>query len=184
MWLGCVIFVATVHYTVCMTIILIAALDENNAIGKNNELPWHLPNDFKFFKRTTLGHAILMGRKTLESMGKPLPGRTNIVITTNPTLHEVPETTMFSSVSAAINWVAAKEMNLLYVIGGGKIFADTINIADEMVLTRVHTRISDAEVFFPIIDHTHWKLTWEEAHPADEKHAYPYTFQHYKRIDL
>jgi len=167
-----------------MTIIQVAALADNHAIGRNNELPWHLPDDFKFFKATTLGAPIVMGRKTFESLGKPLPGRTNVVISRGTALAGTPGIQLFDTIEGALGWLRHQAPPKAYIIGGGKIFEETIAIADELILTHVHTAIADADAFFPVIDHTQWKAVWHEEHPADERHAFAFTFKHYKRVAL
>ena len=167
-----------------MTLSFIVAASENNAIGINNELPWRLPEDLKFFKRTTMGKPVIMGRKTYESLGRPLPGRLNVVISSSANLQLPEGTVQASSISEAIAVAESEKQEEVFIIGGGKIFADSIHLADRLYITRVHTTISNADTLFPDIDHTHWKLVWQEAHHADDKHAYNYTFQRYERIEL
>ncbi len=167
-----------------MTLSFIVAASENNAIGINNELPWRLPEDLKFFKRTTMGKPVIMGRKTYESLGRPLPGRLNVVISSSAHLQLPEGTVQAKSISEAIAVAEGEKKDEVFIIGGGKIFADSIHLADRLYITRVHTTISNADTFFPDIDHTHWKLVWQEDHHADDKHAYNYTFQRYERIEL
>ena len=159
-----------------MILSIIVAASDNNVIGKDNQLPWHLPNDMKFFKNTTWGMPVIMGRKTFESMGnKPLPGRLNIVITRQ-------EDWKADGVVAVNNWndatFVAKDSDCkeTFVIGGGEIFKDTIKKADRIYLTRVHTSI-DGDVFFPEINIKEWKLASKKDCVADEKHAFDYTFE-------
>lgn len=167
-----------------MIVSFIVAVSENNAIGKDNILPWHLPEDLKFFKRTTMGKPVMMGRKTFESLGKPLPGRLNIVVTTNKDF-SVPEgVLLYNNLEEAVERLQQEPVEEGFIIGGGQIFAETMEAADRMYITRVACTIDDANAFFPDIDHTHWKLTWEEPHHTDEKHKYDYTFQQYDRIEL
>jgi len=167
-----------------MLISFIAAVSENNAIGRHNRLPWHLPEDLKFFKRTTMGKPVIMGRKTYESMGKHLPGRLHIVLSENKDLVLPEGALLFDNVDAAIERVQKENTDEAFIIGGGKIFETTMNLADRMYITRVHTVIPHADAFFPVIDHTHWKLSKEEKHFADEKHKYDYTFEQYERIEI
>jgi dihydrofolate reductase len=162
----------------------IVAADENNAIGKDNLLPWHLPNDLKFFKKTTLGKPVLMGRKTYESLGKPLPGRLNIVITAQKNVQLPEGVLVFDSIEEGIERMEKENAEESFIIGGGTIFEQTMNRIDRIYLTRVHTVIAHATAFFPTVDHTHWKMVKEEPHEADEKHAFAYTFQQYERIPL
>ncbi len=167
-----------------MILSFIVAVSENNAIGKGNALPWHLPEDLKCFKRTTLGKPVLMGRKTYESLGRPLPGRLNIVVSGNKELELPDGVLLYNDINAAVERMQHETAEEGFIIGGGKIFEETMALADRMYITRVHTTIPDADVFFPDVDHTHWKLVWEEKHNADEKHKYSFDFQQYERIEL
>ncbi len=170
-----------------MTIALIAAASENNAIGIHNQLPWNLPEDLKFFKRITLGKPVIMGRKTFEALGKPLPGRVNIVLSHSGQL-DLPEGVLhFATLQEAIGYSEhhlSENTDEIFVIGGGQIFELALPIAERIYLTRVHTTIAGADAFFPVLDHTHWKVSWEEQHKADEKHKFDYTFQQLERTEL
>jgi dihydrofolate reductase len=166
-----------------MILSAIVAMSENNAIGRDNDLPWHLPDDLKFFKRTTLGKAVLMGRKTYDSMGKPLPNRLNIVVSSRKDLQLPEEVLLYDNIDDAVTRLQQEDADEGFIVGGGKIFEQTMDMVDRIYLTRVHTVISDAEAFFPHIDHTHWKLSWKEEHPADEKHAYAFTFEQWDRVN-
>ncbi len=167
-----------------MILSLIVAASDNNAIGINNQLPWHLPEDLKFFKRTTLGKPVIMGRKTLDSLGKPLPGRLNIVLSHQKDLKLPQDVLLYDNIKEAVDRVQQESVDEAFVIGGGKVFEEAIPYADRMYITRVHATIPNADAFFPDIDHSHWKLTWEEKHQADDKHKYSFAFQKYERIDL
>ncbi|RYZ51413.1 MAG: dihydrofolate reductase [Sphingobacteriales bacterium] len=167
-----------------MTISAIVALAEDNAIGKDNQLPWHLPDDLKFFKRTTMGKPVLMGRKTFESLGRPLPGRLNLVVSGQKELNLPDGVLLFNTLEDGIERLEAEDSEEVFIIGGGTIFSETMNTIDRLYITRVHTTVPGATAFFPEVDHTHWKLVWEEFHPADEKHAYSFTFQQLERINL
>jgi len=167
-----------------MLVSFIVAVSENNAIGRDNALPWHLPDDLKFFKRTTMGKPVLMGRKTFESLGKPLPGRLNIVISRNMDMVVPEEVLVFSNIDAAIERLQQEKAEEGFIIGGGAIFAETMDVADRLYVTRVACTVPDATAFFPDIDHTHWKLVWEEPHAADDRHRYSFIFQQYDRIEL
>jgi dihydrofolate reductase len=156
-------------------IILIAAAAENNELGLNNDLIWHLPDDFKRFKAITSGHYIIMGRKTFESFPKPLPNRTHIIITRQNNYH--PEGCLIAkSLQEAI--AKAPENESIFIIGGGEIYNQSIEIADKIELTRVHHHFN-ADTFFPEIDEKKWKLIFEGFHPKDEKHLFDFTFQTY-----
>ena len=156
-------------------ITLIAAAAENNALGKNNDLIWHLPDDFKRFKAITSGHYIIMGRKTFESFPKPLPNRTHVIITRQKNYN--PENCIVvNSLEKAI--AACPKDEDVFVIGGGEIYQQSIAIADKIELTRVHSTF-EADTFFPEIDTTIWELVQEEFHPKDEKHLFDFSFQTY-----
>jgi dihydrofolate reductase len=167
-----------------MILSAIVAADEHNAIGKNNQLPWHLPEDLKFFKRTTLGKPVLMGRKTYDSMGKPLKGRLNIILSRQKDLQLPEGVLLVNSLNEAIKELEKENTDEAFVIGGGKVFEEAMPIIERLYFTQVKTVIEDADVYFPHIDHSHWKLVWEEAHQADEKHAFDYTFQQFERTNL
>lgn len=159
-----------------MTITLIAAAAENNALGKDNDLVWHLPDDFKRFKAITSGHFIIMGRKTFESFPKPLPNRTHIIITRQKE-YQVPDSCLVvSSIEEALEICPKKDE--VFIIGGGEIYKQSIALADKIELTRVHTEV-EADTFFPEIDSSNWKLLQEEYHPKDEKHKYDFTYLTY-----
>jgi dihydrofolate reductase len=167
-----------------MILSFIAAVSENNAIGKHNSLPWHLPEDLKFFKKTTMGKPVIMGRKTFESLGRPLPGRLNIVLSGNKDLKLPDGVLVYDDVNLALERLQSENTEEGFIIGGGKIFETTMPFADRMYITRVNTIIPDADTFFPDIDHTHWKMVWEENHSADNQHKYDYTFQQYERVEM
>jgi dihydrofolate reductase len=156
-------------------IILIAAVAENNALGKDNQLVWHLPTDFKRFKTLTSGHYILMGRKTFESFPRPLPNRTHIIITRQKN-YTYEGCLVASSIEKALE-MAPKDEDI-YVIGGGEIYKQSIDIADKIEITKVHSTF-EADTYFPEIDAKKWKLVFEEHHKKDEKHNFDFTFQTY-----
>ena len=157
----------------------VVAAADNNAIGKNNQLLWSLPNDTKFFKNTTWGMPVIMGRKTFESLGKPLAGRTNIVITSQQdwqpagahVVHDIKDAMIVASNTDA------KEV---YVIGGGEIYKQTLPMTERIYLTRVHT-VVDGDTFFPAIDEQDWELLSRLDFSADEKHAFAYSFEVWQR---
>jgi dihydrofolate reductase len=161
-------------------ITIIVAADLNNAIGANGKLPWHLPQDLKFFKNTTWAMPVIMGRKTFESLGKPLPGRTNIVITQNPSWqHE--GVWVANSIESAIQQAQTLQTNEIFIIGGGSIYASSLSLVNRVYLTRVHTRIDNADTWFPELPAGEWKLEWERPFSADEKHPFDYSFQCWER---
>lgn len=165
-----------------MILSAIVAIADNFAIGKGNDLPWHLPEDLKFFKRTTLGKPVLMGRKTYDSLGRPLKGRLNIVLSSQKSL-ELPEGVLLChNLDTALERLKEEDTEEAFVIGGGYVYEQSMDVLDRLYVTRVHTTIDDAEVFFPKFGNDEWELVWEEAHEADEKHEYNYTFQQWNRI--
>lgn len=159
-------------------ITLIAAAAQNNALGKDNQLLWHLPDDFKHFKTMTTGHHIIMGRKTFESFPKPLPNRTHVIITRSLDYNAPEGCIVVNSLQNAIA-VCPKEEDI-YVIGGGEIYHQSIEMANCIELTRVHERF-EADTFFPEIDSKTWELVKSTTHEADEKHLYAFTFETYLR---
>ncbi|WLR52951.1 dihydrofolate reductase [Bacillus tianshenii] len=156
----------------------LVAMDKNRVIGKGNDLPWRLPEDLKYFKRVTMGRAIVMGRKTYESIGKPLPGRENIVITRNKDF-QVEGVTVFHSVEEAVKEAKSRDEEVFF-IGGGNIFEQTLKGADKLYITKIEESF-DGDTFFPEIDPEEWKLVSQEKGLHDEKNPYEYYFQVYER---
>lgn len=152
---------------------MIAAVAENNALGKNNELVWHLPNDFKRFKSLTSGHHIIMGRKTFESFLKPLPNRTHIIITRQKE-YQAEGCIIVDSIEKALEICPKNEDS--YIIGGGEIYNLGMPYADKIDITRVHQEF-EADAYFPEIYPKEWQLILSEFNEKDEKHLYDYTFQ-------
>ena len=159
---------------------IVVVVDENNAIGKDNGLLCHLPNDLKHFKNITLHNTIIMGRRTLEAMpnGAALPKRTNIVLTTKKDL-QIENCVMLHSLPEV--WEYCKDEKEIFFIGGGQIFDAVIDDIDKLHITRIHHSFEGADTFFPEIDFKNWTLLDEEKHTADNKHAYDYTFQTFVR---
>jgi len=151
--------------------VLIAALSENNVIGRNGDLPWRLPEDLKRFKRLTLGKTVLMGRKTWVSLGKPLPDRANWVLTRDPAFAAA-GAQAFHNLDAAL---AAHESGDLMIIGGADLYRQTLPIATRLELTQVHAQV-DGDAFFPALDPLIWREVFREDHVADERHAHAYSF--------
>lgn len=156
---------------------IIAAVAENNALGKDNQLLWHLPDDFKRFKTLTSGHYIIMGRKTFESFPKPLPNRTHVIISRQKD-YQPEGCIVVDSLEKAIE-VCPREEDI-FVIGGGQIYKQSIAIADKVDITRVHHSF-EADTYFPEIDLKEWQLVFEEFHPKDERHEFDFTFQTFVR---
>ena len=160
-----------------MRISLIVAASTNDVIGVRGQLPWHLPNDFKYFKEITMGKPVLMGRLTWDSIGKPLPGRTNIVMTRQPGF-AAQGASVVGSTAAAID--AAGEANELMVIGGGQVYQQFIDSADRIYMTRVNAHI-EGDALFPALDPQQWSLTSCQKKTADERHAFDYEFRVFDR---
>lgn len=160
-----------------MKLSLILAMAENRVIGRGNDLPWHLPADLKRFKALTLDHAIVMGRRTFESIGRPLPRRRSIVISRDPA-YAADGVEVAHSLDEALQLAAGDDE--VFVIGGAAVFAAALPRADRLYLTRVHAE-AEGDVTCPPLDDGSWKLLSEERHEADERHAYPFTFQVYER---
>ena len=162
-------------------VVLVAALDREGGIGRGNAMPWHLPDDFRHFKALTLGKPILMGRKTAQSLGRALPGRTNLVLTRSG---QVPFEGMHAvgSLEDAIATAAGEAAGELCVIGGGEIYALALPHAQALHLTHVDTLIADADAFFPAWDPAQWQRLSRQPHPADDRHAHAFEFAHYQRI--
>jgi dihydrofolate reductase len=162
-----------------MIISFAVAASENNVIGKDNQLLWSLPNDMKFFKNTTWGFPVIMGRKTFESLGKPLAGRTNIVITRQQD-YKADGVIVVSGLQEAMKAAEATDAREAFVIGGGEIFRQALPIAEKIVLTRVHA-VFEGDAFFPELDPKEWEMEWHQDFEPDEKHAYSYSFQIWRR---
>lgn len=155
-----------------MIVSIVVAIAENNAIGKNNELLWHLPADLKHFKQVTSGHTIIMGRKTFDSIGKPLPNRRNIVITRTAEL-EIPGAEVVHTMDQALALCGAEEE--VFIVGGAEIYKLAMDKTDKIYLTRVHAEF-EADVYFPEIDTNKWEEVDIELHQPDEKNSLAYTF--------
>ncbi len=156
---------------------IICGMDENRLIGSNNALPWRLPADMVYFKKTTMSKPILMGRKTYESIGKPLPGRRNIIISRDSS-YQAEGCDIASSIEAAIDLVDDQPEAML--IGGASLYEQTMTVADALYITEIHHQFS-GDAWFPAIDAENWKEVWREEHPADERNKFRYAFVKYLR---
>jgi dihydrofolate reductase len=163
-----------------MIVSSIVATSLNHAIGKDNKLLWHLPADLKFFKTTTMGCPVIMGRKTFQSIGRTLPGRKNVVITRDKNFNSDHQFDILVVGSLDEALVKLNSENEVFIIGGGEIYQQSMDSVDTIYLTLVNT-IIDADVYFPIIDKTKFDLVWEEKHVADEKNKFDYTFQKFDK---
>jgi len=161
-----------------MHLTMIAALAENGVIGKDNQLIWRFPNDLKRFKKLTLGHHVLMGRKTFESVNRPLPGRTNVVITRQKD-YQAPGCIVVHTLEAALR--KAENDPQPFVIGGAKIYELALPYADSMELTHIHHSY-EGDTYFPEWDPKAWELVAREAHSADEKHPHAFEYRTYQKV--
>lgn len=160
---------------------MIAAAGENNTLGKEGDLLWHLPDDFKRFKKLTSGHPIIMGRKTFDTFPKLLPDRTHIIITRQKDF-EAEGCIVVNSMEKALEHAKkAKGHEEIWIIGGGEIYALGLPIADKIELTRIHHKFEGGDAFFPEFDLKNWDLVAEHQHPTDEKHKQSFTYLTYRR---
>jgi dihydrofolate reductase len=157
---------------------MIVAAGLNNEIGKDNQLLWHLPDDFKWFKKQTMGYPVVMGRKTFESIGKPLPGRLNIVLSKTATQIEGVE--VFTNFEDTLKIIPAS-LDKVFVIGGGSLYNQLLPACSEVYMTRVMSSF-EADTFFPVLAPTEWKKVYSFYHPQDEKHSHAFEFEIYHRI--
>ena len=161
-----------------MKISIVVAMASNGVIGRDNELPWHLPADLQHFKKTTMGKPILMGRKTWESIGRPLPGRTNIVITRD-TAYRAEGCVVVNSIDAALE--ASSGQDEVMVIGGAEFYRQVLPLADTIYLTRIHATIS-GDTCFPELNVADWREVERSDHAADEKNPHDYSFIRLDRV--
>lgn len=163
-----------------MNISIIVAISDNNAIGKNGKIPWHLPKDLQYFKQTTTGSHIIMGRKTFDSIGKPLLGRTNVVVTKQRDL-KIEGCEVVNSLDAALAISRLANLKEVFIIGGASIYKTMLPDAERLYITRVHTHIEDADTFFPQYDKRMWIEAKSNPFLPDEKHAFAYTIKVFDR---
>ena len=166
---------------ISMKISLLAAASTNNVIGKDNQLLWHLPNDLKFFKDITWGTTVIMGRKTFQAINKPLPGRINIVVTSQQNWI-IPNVWKANGLKDALKQAETTNCKEIFIIGGGEIYKQSITTADRIYMTRVHS-VLEGDTIFPSINESKWKLKENKDFPKDEKHSYAYSFQLWEKID-
>lgn len=162
-----------------MTISILVAVSENGVIGKNNQLLWRLPDDLKRFKNLTLSHPVIMGRKTFESIGKPLPGRTSIVVTRNPDF-SYEGVIVTHSLEEALQKAAYLHADEAFIIGGGELYQQAQPFSDKLYITEVKT-ILEGDTYFNISKPSDWKETSRVFHAADERHDFPFEFTDYIR---
>jgi dihydrofolate reductase len=165
-----------------MIVSSVVAASDNNVIGKNNKLLWHLPNDLRFFKNTTWGMPVVMGRKTFDSVKKPLTGRTNIIITRDRSW-QAEGVIVVPSLEEALSESAKTDALETFIVGGGEIYRQSMPMVHRLYITRVHAEF-DGDTFFPEIDMQEWNLVSNKHFDTDERHAYPYSFQLFVRKTL
>lgn len=158
---------------------IIVAVSDNNAIGRDNQLLWHISEDLRFFRRTTVGSPVIMGRRTYESIGRPLPMRVNIVVSRCFSTGE--EVAVAGSLEEAFRIAEETNLEKCFVIGGGQIYSQALPLADRLIVTHVHTVIEDADTFFPPIDPSLWKVTSRSETFTDEETGFTFEFTEYER---
>jgi len=163
-----------------MKITLIAAVAENRVIGRDGGLPWRLPDDLRRFKQRTLGHNVIMGRRTYESLAAPLPNRPAIVVSRSRDL-DIPGATVANSVDEAINIARGRGEDEVFILGGSEIYAIALPLADQLELTIVHAEI-EGDTYFPEFDPAAWTITEDQRREADDRHEHPFSFRCYKRV--
>lgn len=165
-----------------MKLVLIAAVAQNGVIGNRNRMIWHLPDDLKRFKKMTLSHALVMGRKTFESLGKSLPGRKNIVISKNHK-YLAKDAIVACSLQEALEKARLLNVQKIFIAGGAQIYAASLNLCDELILTKVHAEFS-GDALFPEIDESRWEKVSEKFHPRDAQHAQAFSFVNYRKKNI
>ena len=163
-----------------MIVSAIVAVAENGVIGKDNDIPWRLSSDMKYFKRTTINHHVITGRNNFLSIGRPLPKRTNVIITRN-LFYAVENCLIAHSVEDALQIALDNGEEEAFIIGGAKIYELSLPYWDKLYLTKVHGKV-EGDVLFPELNMEEWKLISSEDHSADEKNEFDYTFQVFERI--
>jgi dihydrofolate reductase len=165
-----------------MIINSIVACSRNNAIGRENQIPWYLPADLKYFKKITSGHVVIMGRKTYESIGRALPKRINIVVSKNKDFKAEHGVLVFSSFLDAVEFAIKETNREVFIIGGGEIYRQALSVSQKIYYTEVDTEILDATVYFPELPDDEWRLLSEEKHEKDENNPFDYNFKVFERI--
>lgn len=163
-----------------MKVSCIVAIANNNVIGKDNDIPWYLPADLKYFKKTTLDHHIIMGRNCFESIGRALPKRTNVIVTRDM-FYTVSNCLITHSIGEALSIAEENGEEEAFIIGGGQIYEQTADLWDKLYLTKVDLDV-EGDVFFPDIDMSQWKLSKKQDCEKDDKNSHNYSFQQYDRI--
>lgn len=164
-----------------MTISMIVAAAQNNAIGKNNQMLWKMPNDFKYFKNQTWGLPVLMGRRTYQTLGEALTGRLNIILTRNKSFTSA-DATVVNKIDDALFFAQEHDYKELMVIGGAEIYKLLLPKTHKVLLTRIYATFEDADAFFPELNPKEWRMTAEEKFEHDDKNPYDYSFQVWQRV--
>lgn len=165
-----------------MRVSTIVGVGKNNVIGRANTIPWHLPADLKYFKRVTTGHPIIMGRRCYESIGRPLPDRTNIIVSRNPDFQAPEECILVHSLGAGLVVAQERGAEEAFIIGGGEIYQRGLPLSTRLYITYIDVEVPDGDVFFPEIDTNSWALVSEESHQKDAKNPHDYTFVVLERL--
>ena len=164
-----------------MKLSILVALSKNGVIGRGGGLPWRLPDELQYVKRLTMGHCLLMGRKTYESIGRPLPGRTSIVVSRNARYQPHPEVVVVPNLATGIDAAAKRGETELFIFGGESVYAEALPGTDRLYLTRVHTEL-DGDAHFPQFDPGDWRRTSEEFHEKDSRHLHAFSYEVFDRI--
>ena len=159
-----------------MLISIIVAMDENRGIGIGDYLPWHLPDDLKFFKNTTLGHHIVMGRRTFQNLAQPLPGRVNIILSRDMTYNPGGNVVIAHSLEEALTYARQEHEQEVFIAGGGSLYHESLPLAHRLYLTLVHAQ-TEADIFFPKTNPNDWIECNSSYHPADERHSFSFTIK-------
>lgn len=163
-------------------IAIIAAIGKNGELGKNNDLLWRIRDDTKMFMHQTKGFCVIMGRKTYESLGKALPGRSNVVITSNKNF-KAKDAFIVHSINDAIQTALNQKTSRIFIIGGGQIYKDTLALANRLYLSRINEEFSDADTYFPHINYSQWRLLSKTAFQKSERNEYAFEVEYYSRIN-
>lgn len=165
-----------------MQLSIVVAASLNHVIGINNKLPWHLPGDLLYFKKLTTGHPIIMGRSTFDAIGKPLPNRTNIVLTRNKSFEHL-GLLIFHTIEDMLLFIQKENYHQAFVIGGDTIYKQLLPFCNKVYLTRVHTIIENGDAFFPLLSEQIWQKVSVESNKKDQKNAFDFDLEVYSRID-
>lgn len=159
---------------------LIAAMGNNRVIGMNNDMPWHLPKDLAHFKKVTSGHTVIMGRKTYESIGRPLPNRKNIILTRQQSLNVPEKVQLIRDLNVVKEWNEQNPREEYFILGGGELYKQSIDFADRLYITKIDETF-EGDTVFPLIDETKWEIVSEKIGERDENNPYHFKFLMYER---